>query len=130
MKNIIYEERIKKEELPGRSLKWLITPDMNVSLKFSLNTVVIKPGNTVKPAHAHPEMEELIYVTSGNGKVYIDGNVREIRKGTAVLFEPGSIHMVRNDGKKDIKLICVFIPPATMDDYRYFEDIEFPEGKF
>lgn len=129
MKNIIYEDRIEAKELQGRSLKWLITPDMDLSTNFSLNTVIIKPGNTVKPAHAHPEMEELIYIASGAGKVYINGNVSEIRAGTAVLFKPGSIHMVRNDGYKDMKIICVFIPPATLDDYLYYEDVEFPDQK-
>ncbi len=130
MKNIIYEDEIEMKELPGRSLKWLITPGMNISSNFTMNTVVIKPGNTVKPAHSHPDKEELIYVTGGNGKVYIDGTVSSIREGTAVLFTPGSKHMVRNDGDKDMKLICIFSPPATMDDYRFFEDIEFPEDKY
>ena len=127
MKSIIYEETIEAQELPGRSLKWLITAENKLSSNFSLNTVVIKPGNTVKPAHAHPKMEELIYIISGKGKVYIDGHVDEVRAGTVVLFKPGSIHMVRNDGEENMKIICVFIPPATFDDYVYYEDVKFPD---
>ena len=128
MNYIIYEDQIEAKDLPGRSLKWLITPEMNLSDNFSMNMVVIKPGNTVKPAHSHPEMEELIYITSGKGKIFIDHSVYETRQGTAVLFKPGSIHMVRNDGNEDMKIICIFIPPATMKDYTYYEDIEFPEN--
>jgi quercetin dioxygenase-like cupin family protein len=127
MKYIINEDNIEAKDLPGRSLKWLISPEMNLTGSLSMNTVVIKPGNTVKPAHSHPEMEEVIYITSGEGKVYIDGTVYEIRQGSVVLFKSGSIHMVRNSGSEDMKIMCVFVPPATMEDYAYYEDMEFPD---
>jgi quercetin dioxygenase-like cupin family protein len=127
MKYIIDESHIEAKDLPGRSLKWLITNEMGLTDSLSLNTVVIKPGNTVKPAHAHPKMEEIIYITNGNGKVYMDGEVHEISEGTVVVFKPGIIHMVRNSGPVDMKVVCIFIPPATLDDYVYYDDIEFPE---
>lgn len=129
MKNIIHENNVEAKELPGRVLRWLVTPEMNITDNFSMNVVVIKPGNTVKPAHAHPKMEEVIYVSSGRGKAYIDGVVHEIHEGTAVLFKPKSIHMLRNDGNEEMKVICIFTPPATLDDYTFYEDIEFPVTK-
>jgi quercetin dioxygenase-like cupin family protein len=129
MKYIINEDNVEVKDLPGRSLRWLITPEMKLTDNFSVNVVVINPGNTVKPAHAHTNKEELIYITSGKGKVFIDGSVYEIRQGTSVLFKPGSVHMVRNDGEEDMKIVCVFSPPATLDDYVFYEDVEFPEIK-
>ena len=126
---ISYEDQIEARTLPGRDLKWLFTPEMGVSDNFSMNVVVIKPGNTVKPAHSHPAQEEVIYITSGEGSTLIDGKVYALRAGTAVLFKAGSVHMVRNTGKEDMKVVCFFTPPATFNDYNYFEDVEFPSGE-
>ena len=127
MSTLVYEDQIEAVELPGRSLKWMFTPEMDVAKGFSMNVVNIKPGSTVKPAHSHPKHEEVIYVLSGRGNAYIDGNVHEIYQGTAVLFSPGSIHMLRNTGTADMKVACFFTPQATLADYVFHEDASFPE---
>ena len=126
-KNIVYEELVEMKALPGRDLRWLFTPENGVSESFSFNVVVIKPGNTVKPAHSHPNHEELIYVVSGEGKACIDGEVYPIHSGTAVLFPKKSIHMLRNSGNVDMKVACFFMPQATMADYTFHEEVIFPE---
>jgi quercetin dioxygenase-like cupin family protein len=127
MSFVVYEDLIEAKELPGRSLKWLFTPDMGVSRNFSMNVVTIKPGSTVNPAHSHPSNEEVIYIISGEGNAFIDGKVFEIHEGTAVLFSENSIHMLRNTGKVDMKVACFFTPPATLENYSFHEDVVFPE---
>jgi quercetin dioxygenase-like cupin family protein len=127
MSMIINEDEIVAKEMPGRALKWLFTPDMNVARGFSMNVVNIKPGNTVKPAHSHPNHEEVVFLLSGSGKAYIDGEVFDIRKGSAILFSPGCIHMLRNSGDEDMKVACFFAPAATFADYVLHEDVTFPE---
>ena len=127
MSKIINEDEIEAKDLPGRSLKWLFTPAMNVAKGFSMNVVNIKPGNTVKPAHSHPNHEEVVFLLSGSGKVYIDGEVFDVRKGSAVLFSAGSIHMLRNSSKEDMKVACFFAPAATFADYVLHEDVVFPD---
>lgn len=127
MKNIVYENQIEVQHLPGRDLQWLFTPEQNVSDSFSMNVVVIKPGCTVSPAHSHPEKEEIIYIVDGQGKAYIDGGVHDIHRGTAVLFPKKSIHMLRNTGEVDMKVVCFFTPQATMADYEFHDQVTFPE---
>lgn len=127
MKNIVYENQIEVQHLPGRDLQWLFTPEQNVSDSFSMNVVVIKPGCTVSPAHSHPEKEEIIYIVDGQGKAYIDGEVHDIYKGTAVLFAKKSVHMLRNTGSTDMKVVCFFTPQATMADYEFHNQVVFPE---
>ena len=126
MSYVINENDVEAKELPGRSLKWLYTPDMKQAEGFTFNVVTIEPGNTVKPAHSHKNNEELIYIVSGAGKAYIDGDVYDVSAGSAVLFSKGSVHMVRNSGSEDMKVACFFTPPATLDDYSFHEEIEFP----
>ena len=127
MSYIVNEKEIEAKELPGRSLKWLLTPEMNQAVGLTFNVVNIKSGNTVKPAHSHKYHEELIYIVSGSGKAYIDGKVYNIEAGSAVLFSPGSIHMLRNSGDTDLKVACFFTPAATLNDYTFHEEVEFPE---
>ncbi len=127
MSYVINENDVEAKELPGRSLKWLYTPEMKQTEGLSFNVVIIEPGNTVKPAHSHKNHEELIYIVSGAGEAYIDGNVSEVSAGSAVLFSKGSVHMLRNSGSEDMKVACFFTPAATLDDYSFHEEIEFPE---
>ena len=127
MSYVIYEDKVETRDLPGRTLKWLFTPEMKLSDNFTMNVVSLKPGSTVKPAHSHPDREEVIYIISGSGEAYIDGKVNDIHGGTAVLFTPGSIHMLRNTGNVDMKVVCFFTPPATMSNYLFHEEIDFPE---
>ncbi len=126
---VIHESEVETLDLPGRKLKWLIHPDQKISEKFSLNTVTIKSGETVKPAHSHPDDEEVIYVVSGEGKVMIDSDVYSISAGSVILFPQGSIHMVRNSGSMDMKLICFFTSPVSLANYKFHKDIPFPEDK-
>lgn len=127
MSYIVNEKEVEAKELPGRSLKWLYTPEMKQAVGLTFNVVNIKAGNTVKPAHSHKNHEELIYVVSGSGKAFIDGKVYNIEAGSAVLFSPGSIHMLRNSGDTDMKVACFFTPAATLSDYTFHEEVEFPE---
>jgi quercetin dioxygenase-like cupin family protein len=126
MSYVINENDVEAKELPGRSLKWLVTPEMKQAEGLTFNVVIIEPGNTVKPAHSHKNHEELIYIVSGAGKAYIDGNVYDVSAGSAVLFSKGSVHMLRNSGSEDMKVACFFTPAATLDDYSFHEEIEFP----
>ena len=126
MSYVINENDVEAQDLPGRSLKWLYTPEMKQAEGFTFNVVTLDPGNTVKPAHSHKNHEELIYIVSGAGEVCIDGEVSEVSAGSAVLFSKGSVHMLRNSGSEDMKVACFFTPPATLDDYSFHEEIEFP----
>ena len=127
--NLIRAEDVEELDVPGRKLRWLVHPDAAMARYCSMNVVVIGPRQTVNPAHAHPDGEELIYVVSGKGQVLVDGEVGVLTEGCAVLFSPGSVHMVRNDGDAPLKLACFFAPPAGFDSYQYHEEVSFPDDR-
>jgi uncharacterized cupin superfamily protein len=89
--------------------------------------IQVQPGQTVRPAHSHPNGEEVIYIVQGSGRVMIDGEVGSVGEGSAVLFPQGSIHMLQNSGDKVMKVACFFAPPSDLSTYRFFEDVQFPE---
>ena len=125
--NIIHELDVPEVEHPGRFMRWLANEDSLQAKNLSVCVIRVLPGEAVRPAHSHPKSEELIYVMTGAGKVMIEGEVGEVRAGSAILFEKGKIHMLKNTGDIEMKVICFFAPATNIDNYKMFEAIEFPE---
>lgn len=125
---IVHESQIPEKAVPGRFLRWIADAESMQPEFLSCCVMRVSPGETVKPAHSHPDGEELIYVISGRGKVYVDGEVGVLAPGVAVLFQKNSIHMVRNSGTEEMKVVCFFAPPASLDTYVFHPEVSFPEN--
>jgi|SRR5690625_602165 len=125
--NIIHETEVTEEEQPGRFMRWLVNKDSLPAENMSVCVIRVLPGESVKPAHSHPKSEELIYIINGSGKVMIEDEVGDVRAGSAILFEKGKIHMLKNTGDLEMKVICFFAPATSIDNYKTFEDITFPD---
>jgi quercetin dioxygenase-like cupin family protein len=123
---IVDETTIEALNLPGRNLRWIITKD-NVNAQYcTMCMIEVEPGQTVRPAHSHPNGEEVIYIIQGSGRVMIDGTVEPVKMGCAVLFPQGSIHMLQNSGDVLMKVACFFAPPSDLSTYKFFDDVQFP----
>lgn len=126
---IIHETEVEEKAPPGRFLRWIVSADSGLDAQFCSSCVMrVQPGSTVSPAHSHPDGEELIYIISGEGKVYVDGVIKPIREGNAILFEKGSIHMVRNDGNEEMKVVCFYAPRTSIEEYKFHPEIDFDGG--
>ena len=124
---ILNESEVPEVEQPGRFMRWLANEKSLPAKNLSVCVIRVMPGETVRPAHSHPHSEELIYIINGSGKVMIENEVGVVRAGSAVLFEEGKIHMLKNTGDIEMKVICLFAPATSIDNYKTFENILFPE---
>ena len=124
---IIHESEVPEVEHPGRFMRWLANEDSLQAKNLSVCVIRVMLGEAVRLAHSHPHSEELIYIMTGNGKVMIENEVGEVKAGSAVLFEQGKIHILKNTGDIEMKVICFFAPATNLDNYKIFEGIEFPE---
>ena len=124
---IVDEDSIQALDLPGRQLRWLMTEENVNAQHCSMCMILVAPGETVRPAHSHPNGEEVIYIVQGSGKVMIEGVVEPVKQGSAVLFPQGKVHMLRNTGADEMKVVCFFAPATNLDNYKFFDDVEFPE---
>ena len=124
---ILHENDVPEVEHPGRFMRWLANADSLKANNLSVCVIRVLPGEAVRPAHSHPNSEELIYIINGNGKVMIENEVGEVTAGSAILFEQGKVHMLKNTGDIEMKVICFFAPATNIDNYKTFEDITFPE---
>ena len=84
----------------------------NVSApNFYLRIFDVRPGGHTFD-HAHPWEHEM-YVVKGRGKVVLESHEEKIREGDGFLLEPNERHMVVNDSKSLLRLVCVVLKPDT-----------------
>lgn len=124
---IVDEKSIEALDLPGRKLRWVVTKENTNAQHCTMCVIQVQPGQTVRPAHSHPNGEEVIYIVQGSGRVMIEGVVEPVSEGCAVLFPQGKIHMLQNTGETEMKVACFFAPPSDLSTYRFFEEIDFPK---
>jgi len=124
---LVHEDDVEALDLPGRKLRWLVTPESLNAQHMSVCLIRVPGGEAVRPAHSHPNGEEAIHIIEGSGRVLVDGEVAPVKAGTTVLFPQGSIHMLQNTGATEMKVICFFAPATNLDNYKFFEGVEFPE---
>jgi quercetin dioxygenase-like cupin family protein len=124
---IIDENSIEPIDLPGRQLRWIVTKQNTDAQHCTMCVIQVQTGQTVRPAHSHPNGEEVIYIVQGSGRVMIEGVVEPVHEGCTVLFPQGSIHMLQNTGDTVMKVACFFAPPSDLSTYRFFDDVSFPE---
>lgn len=124
---MIHESEVEGLDLPGRNLRWLVNAESLGANHMSVCLIKVAPGDKVKPAHSHPNGEEAIYIIAGEGRVLVDGEVSPVRAGATVLFPQGKIHMLHNTGPVEMKVICFFAPQTNLDNYKFFEDVDFPD---
>ena len=123
---LIHENEVPELEMPGRHLRWLVNGGGLPATHASMCVIRVAPGETVRPAHSHPDGEEVIYILSGTGRVMVEGAVDKVGPGTVVLFPQGAVHMLQNNGTEEMKVACFFAPAADFSSYRFFDEIEFP----
>ncbi|WP_138476619.1 cupin domain-containing protein [Dyadobacter bucti] len=124
---IINEDEVPEVAHPGRFMRWLVNEDSLKAKNLSVCVIRVMPGEAVRPAHSHPNSEELIYIITGSGKVMIENEVGPVRAGSAVLFEQGKVHILKNTGDVEMKVVCFFAPATNLDNYKIFEDVTFLE---
>jgi mannose-6-phosphate isomerase-like protein (cupin superfamily) len=123
----LHEAEAEELDLPGRHLRWLVSADRLNAAHCSACVIRVAPGEKVRPAHSHPHGEEVIYIIRGSGRVLVAGEIAPVREGTAVVFPQGAVHMLHNTGAEEMKVVCFFAPPTDLDNYKLYEDVDFPD---
>jgi mannose-6-phosphate isomerase-like protein (cupin superfamily) len=68
--------------------------------------------------HYHAVSEEIYFLLEGRGRMEIDGEVREVGRGDAVLIPPGAWHQITAGA--ELRFLCCCAPPYSDDD-TFFE---------
>lgn len=66
--------------------------------------------------HYHPKAEEIYYITHGMGRMWIEGEFREVKVGDAIAIPPGQKHKLWNTGTEVLRLLCCCAPAYEHED--------------
>jgi mannose-6-phosphate isomerase-like protein (cupin superfamily) len=66
--------------------------------------------------HYHIQTEEIYYVTSGQGRIRIDGEYSDVKPGDAIAIPPGSKHKLWNTGNTTLAVLCCCAPAYEHSD--------------
>ncbi len=118
--------KIEVKHPAGVAIEMLMDAETGGSEKLSMNISRVKPGVTLRPAHSHAGIEELVYVQAGKGEIWIEGKTAPITAGDVVLYPADSMHTVTNTGTKELSLLCVFSTASYRKPgaYRTHEDVD------
>lgn len=70
--------------------------------------------NEGSPAHAHPDMEQAVYVLEGEAMAGIDGVDHHVRPGDMMFFPARVFHSIKVLTER-IKILVIYSPPYDED---------------
>jgi mannose-6-phosphate isomerase-like protein (cupin superfamily) len=99
----------------GSEIRELLAHRNSCITQQSLAEARVPPGASTTP-HYHPRTEEIYYILSGQGRIRIEGEVRDVGPGDAIAIPPGSIHTITNSGTEVLKFLCCCAPGYEHED--------------
>ncbi len=106
--------------LDGSEIRELMHPDRQGVRNQSLAEARLAPGATTR-LHRHHLSEELYHVTSGRGRITLDGVTLDLAAGDTVLIPAGVTHRLENTGDVLLRILCVCSPAYRHADTELIE---------
>ena len=86
------------------TIRWLIAAGDGAP-NFAMRLFEVEPGGQT-PLHTH-DWEHEVFILSGEGSVWKEGEEISVSPGTAVFVSPQEKHRFRNAGAEKLRLICL-----------------------
>ena len=106
--SLVFHEKVKKTAKANTSFRKVI-----YNGKFSELAVMSIAPHSELGEEAHRNIDEILFVVKGKGKVILNGRTHQIRRHDAIFVASGEDHNLKNVGRKDLKLLCVCSPPSS-----------------
>lgn len=81
----------------------------------SLAEARVPPGVRTQ-SHYHPRSEEIYYILSGQGRMFLEGEVRLVGPGDAIAIPPGQVHSIENVSPEELIFLCCCAPGYEHED--------------
>jgi quercetin dioxygenase-like cupin family protein len=108
------------EEIIGLGLlavHFLITGENSGGSIATFELIVPGAQRLAAPAHSHDHYEETIYGIDGVLTWTVDGKQIEVGPGQALCICRGAVHGFANDGRQEVKALCVITPAGVGQQY-------------
>jgi mannose-6-phosphate isomerase-like protein (cupin superfamily) len=102
----------------GVSWRTLLSADRTPTDSLTMGIAEIAPGSPDEFHLHHHEPAEAYFILSGTGAMSIDGEVQNVRTGSAIFVPSNSVHAIANTGDEVLRLLYVFAVDS-FDDVTY-----------
>jgi mannose-6-phosphate isomerase-like protein (cupin superfamily) len=114
------EVRARDEAVPfttvdGSTIRSLLDRSNAPVSNHSLAEATLDAGQATT-RHYHKVSEEIYYLVEGSGEMDVDGEMRTVTVGDAILIPPGAWHQLTNTGDGPLRLLCSCAPAYQHDD--------------
>jgi quercetin dioxygenase-like cupin family protein len=104
-----------RTELPApvrRLAETEVPPERNClrTVQFVHHVLIPPGGRHVQELHIHPDAEELVLISSGEGVFRIGEETHAVRTGDVAYIPPGAEHELRNDSEELLGAFFINVP--------------------
>src|SRR5204863_1833027 len=76
-------------------------------------TMTVAPGESEGgPDNRHRGADQWLFVESGIGTAIVNGRRHALRARSLILIERGDRHEIRNTGRRPLRTLNIYVPPA------------------
>lgn len=97
------------EEFPGQLNRWYFKDGLGDAENLALVRGCLAQGGG-HPFHNHPEMDEIIYVLSGEMRQWLETESRILRAGDSLYIPRGVIHGCKNEQATPCEFLAILTP--------------------
>lgn len=121
-------EEADTKRLQTRDVTEVVSGTVQGTHEATLRIVEIDPIADVgdRNPHHHEHMDEIIFVLSGDGTAWEEGETFPVAESDTVLFPKGKRHMIANHTDEPLRLACFFADPDIERDFVRDEETTFP----
>ncbi len=94
---------------PGRTHHWYTRPNTAQSDSLVFVRAQLAPG-AAHAFHNHPEMDEIIYVLSGEAEQWYEREQRVLRSGDVIYIPRGVVHGTYNSSGGELDFLAILTP--------------------
>jgi len=125
-KGIFFTRQTTKVETLERGVHhWFSRPDLTKSEDLIVVRVDVEPGGG-HPFHIHPEMDEVIYILSGQAEQWIEKNKKNLKAGESVYIPKKMVHATFNESGEPLSFLAILGPAADLEGSMVYVDSEQP----
>ena len=103
----------------GSAIRELLNAANSPMKNQSLAEATLSPGQKTA-RHFHAQSEEIYYILSGRGAMFVGQEQREERRevnaGEAIAIAAGAAHYIENIGAHELRFLCCCAPAYSHDD--------------
>ena len=99
----------------GSTIRELLNAANSPLTTQSLAEATLIPGQKTA-RHFHARAQEIYYILSGCGTMFIGDQTRAVQSGDAIAIPNGAPHCIENSGDRELRFLCCCAPAYSHQD--------------